>query len=147
MGGHFRSKNHIADFLVFHNRQHGIFIHPPPQVTGEMMETAKKISIAASNRCENAKKINQTGNAKKIEHKSQKELPTNETAKTMPFSFFLSFETAENILGFPVKCYETVKMIITSFDFHLNKTAMNETPKDISNFIVFETAQKLTLLK
>ena len=126
---------------LFANRQHGIFIHPPPQVTGEMMETAKKISIAASNTCENPKKVNETENAKKIEHKSHKESPKNETAKTMPFSFFLSFETARQILGFPDECYETVKMIITSFDFHLNKTAMNETPKDISNFIVIKSAK------
>ena len=112
-----------------------------------MMETAKKISIVASNTCENAKKIDQTENAKKIEHKSHKESPKNETAKTMPFSFFLSFEMAKKILDFPDKCYETVKMIISSSDFHLNKTSMNETPKDISNFIVFETAQKSTLLK
>ena len=132
---------------LFANRQHGIFIHPPPQVTGEMMETAKKISIVASNTCENAKKIDQTENAKKIEHKSHKESPRNETAKTMPFSFFLSFEMVKKILDFPDKCYETVKMIISSSDFHLNKTSMNETPKDISNFIVFETAQKSTLLK
>ena len=107
------------------------------------METAKKISIAGSNNCENAMKIldcNLTENAWKIQHKKQIELPKNETTKFLPFSLFLSFETAEKILGFANK-YETVKILIASFDFHTNSTALNETPKDISNCIVFETAQ------
>ena len=128
-----------------HNLQHGIFTHPPPQVSGEMMETAKKISIAGSNKCENSMKI-QTENARKIQHNMHMESPKKETTKILPFSLFLSFETAQKILGLTNK-YETVKMIITSFDFHTNKTALNETPKDIFNFIVFETAQKFALLK
>ena len=127
-----------------HNLQHGIFTHPPPQVSGEMMETAKNISIAGSNNCENAMSIlsyNVTENAKKIQHKSQTKLPKNQTAKKLPFSLFFNFETAEKILSFTNQIYETVKAIVTSFDFHLNQTAWNETPKDISS-IVLATAQK-----
>ena len=83
-----------------------------------MMETAKKIS--GSNKRE-----------------SPRELAKNETAKTLPFSFFLNFETTENILGFTNQCYETVQTITASFDFYvMNKTEMSETPKDISNLIV-----------
>ena len=109
-----------------------------------MMETAKKISIAGSNNCENAMSIlsyNLTENAKKIQHKSQTKLPKNQTAKTLPCSLFFNFETAEKIPSFTNQIYETVKAIVTSFDFHLNQTAWNETPKDISN-IVLATAQK-----
>ena len=82
----------------------------------------------------------QTENARKIQHNMHMESPKKETTKILPFSLFLSFETAQKILGFTNK-YETVKMIITSFHFHANKT-LNETPKDISHFIIFETAQK-----
>ena len=85
---------------------------------------------------------NKTENAWKIQQKNHMGLPRNETAKFLPFTLFLSFETAQKILGFTNK-FETVKMIITSFHFHANKTALNETPKDISHFIIFETAQKL----
>ena len=106
-----------------------------------MMETAKKISIAGSSKCENAMN-NQTENAKKIT--KHMKLPKNETSKILPFSLFLSFETAETVKGFASK-YETVKMIITSFDFFTNKTSKNETPKDMSNFIVFETVHKTKL--
>ena len=123
----------------FHNFRHGIFTYPPPQVSGEMMETAKKI-FNAENAMHNLA-CNQTENAKKIQHKSHKELPKNQTAKILPFSVILSFENAKKISGLADKCYETVKIIIPSFDFHLNKTTINETPKDISNFIVFSTAQ------
>ena len=108
-----------------------------------MMETAKKISIAGSNKSENAMSslaYNLTENAKKIQHKSHTELPKNQTAKTLPFSLFLYFETAEKILSFTNQSYETVKTIISSFDFYLNQTARNETPKDISSFIVLATA-------
>ena len=105
-------------------------------MSGEMMETAKKISIASSIKCENTMN-NQTENARKILHKMHMELPKNETTKILPFSLL-------GFLGFPSK-HETVKMIINSFDFHTNKTARNETPKDISNFIVFETARKTAL--
>ena len=107
-----------------------------------MMETAKKISIAGSNQCENTMN-NQTENARKIQHEKHMKLFKNETIKFLPFS--LSFETAQKILGFTNK-YETVKIIITSFDFHMN-TPLNETPKDVSNFVIFETAQKLACLK
>ena len=105
------------------------------------METAKKISIAGSMKCENAMN-NQTENAKKIT--KHMKLPKNETSKILPFSLFLSFETAERVKGFASK-YETVKMIITSLDFFTNKTSKNETPKDMSNFIVFETVHKTEL--
>ena len=88
---------------------------------------------------------NQTENARKIQHEQHiTELPKNETIKFLPFSLFLSFETAQKIFA---NKYETVKMIITSFDFHMNKTALNETPKDISNFVLFEKAKKLVCLK
>ena len=87
---------------------------------------------------------NQTENARKIQQTKHMELPKNETTKILPFSLFLSFETPQKILGFASK-YETVKMITNFFDFHTNKTARNETPKDISNFIVFETARKTAL--
>ena len=92
------------------------------------METAMKISNAGSSKRQNTMN-NQTEN-------SIVELHKNETVKIMPFSFFLSFETAEKLLGVHNRCYETVMLIKTSFDFLLNKTTMNETPKDISNFIV-----------
>ena len=85
---------------------------------------------------------NPTENAWKIQYNKHMDSPKNETTKFLPFSLFLGFETAEKILDFTNK-YETVKMIITSFDFHTNKTALNETPKDISNVIVFEIAKKL----
>ena len=93
-----------------------------------MMETAMKISSAGSSRRQNTMN-NQTENAILELHK-------NETVKILPFSFFLSFETAVKLLGFHYKCYESVKLIKASFDFLLNKTTLNETPKDISNFIV-----------
>ena len=80
------------------------------------------------------------------QHKKHMELPKNETTKILPFSLLLNFETPQKILGFPSK-YETVKISTNSFDFYTNKTAKNETPKDISNFIVFETARKTALLK
>ena len=88
---------------------------------------------------------NKTENAWKIHHKKHKEIPKNETARFLPFSLFLSFETAQKILGFTNK-YETVKMIRTSFHFHANKT-LNETPKDIYDLIIFETARKLSMFK
>ena len=88
---------------------------------------------------------NKTENAWKIQHKNHTNLPKNETAQFLPFSLFLSFETAQKILGFTNK-FETVKMIITSFHLHANKT-LNETPKDVSHFIIFETAQKLAMFK
>ena len=89
---------------------------------------------------------NKTENAWKIQHKKHTDLPKNETAQFLPFSLFLSFETAQKILGFTNK-FETVKMIITSFHFHANKTALNETPKDIYDLIIFETARKLSMFK
>ena len=88
---------------------------------------------------------NQTENARKIQHKKHMELPKNETIKILPFSFLLNFETAQKILGFKNK-YETVKIVMNTFDFCTNKTAKNETPKDISNFAVFETARRTVLL-
>ena len=94
------------------------------------METAKKISIAGSNKRD-----------------SPRELAKNETAKSLPFSLFLNFETAENILlTITNQCYETVQTIIASFDFHLNKTDVLETPKDVSNLIVYNHS-KISLLE
>ena len=101
-----------------------------------MMETPKKISIAGSSKCENSMN-NQTETAWKIPHKKHMELPKNETTKILPFSLL-------GFLSFPSK-YETVKLIINPFDIHTNKTAMNETPKNISNFIVLDIVNKTAL--
>ena len=103
------------------------------------METAMKISNAGSSKRQSTLS-NQTENAIVELHK-------NETVKIMPFSFFLSFETAEKLLGVHNRCYETVKLIKTAFDFLLNKTTMNETPKDISNFIVDCNSHKIYLFE
>ena len=111
------------------------------------METAKKISNACSNQCENAMNslvCNQNENAKKIQHKSNLELPKNETSKTLPFSLFLNFETAKKIFGFTKnQCYETVKTITSSFDINLSETAMKETPKDVSNLLSLQKLENL----
>ena len=113
---------------------------------GEIWETAWKISTSGSILCENAQKItypvsnacespilikNQTENAKKNQPKSKTiDILKPETPKTM--TILLSFETAAKIMS-----YESVKAIlISSYDFFLNKTTMNETPRDLSNYIV-----------
>ena len=113
---------------------------------GEIWETAWKISTSGLNLCENAQKIsypvsnacespvlvkNQTENAMKIQPKSNTiEILKPETPKTM--TLLLSFETAEKIMS-----YESVKAIlISSYDFFLNKTTINETARDLSNYIV-----------
>ena len=113
---------------------------------GEIWETAWKIATSGSNICENAQRIsypvsnacecpvlikNLTENAKKIRPKSNTiEILKPETPKTM--TLLLSFETAEKIMS-----YESVKAIlISSYDFYLNKTTMNETARDLSNYIV-----------
>ena len=89
----------------------------------------------------NSLACNQNENAKKIQHKSNLELPKNETSKTLPFSLFLNFETAKKIFGFTKnQCYETVK---SSFDIHLSETAMKETPKDVSNLLSLQKLENL----
>ena len=97
-----------------------------------LCETAQKISYPVSNACESPILIkNQTENAKKIQPKSNTlEILNKETPKTM--TLLLSFETAKKIMS-----YETVRVImISSYGFYLNTTTMNETPRDLSNYIV-----------
>ena len=98
----------------------------------KLFETAQKISYPVSNACESPVLVkNQTENAKKIQPKSNTiEILNKETPKTM--TLLLSFETAEKIMS-----YESVKAIlISSYDFFLNKTTINETARDLSNYIV-----------
>ena len=102
----------------------------------KLFETAQKISYPVSNACESPVLVkNQTENAMKIQPKSNTiEILKPETPKTM--TLLLSFERAKKIMS-----YETVRVImISSYGFYLNKTTMNETPRDLSSYIVCAAA-------